>query len=248
MTTLAALALVGRGEHDLDATVARCFRDPSDLLDNHPFVPEDDTQYPDLRREGPVAETPPSLLHRLRANPGDRDAWEHFDALYRPLLSSWLQRHGLQDHDRDDLVQEILTAVVREMPRFQYDPEKGRFRDWLRQVVVNRLRGFWRQRQARPRATGDDGFQVRVLEQLADHRGDLARQWDQEHDLYVVRRFLEMVRGDFAPTTWLAFERLLAGALPAAVAAELGMSVNAVYLARAGILQRLREEMAGLVG
>jgi len=187
------------------------------------------------------------LLNRLRANPDDRAAWEHFDALYRPLLTSWLQRHALQPHDRDDLLQEVLAAVVRAMPGFQYDPEKGRFRDWLRQILVNRLREFWRQRQAHPRATGDDGFQERVLEQLEDPHGDLARQWDQEHDRHVVQRFLEVVRRDFAPTTRQAFERLLAGDRPAVVAAELGMSVNAVYLARSGILRRLREEMAGLV-
>lgn len=194
-----------------------------------------------------MAPTPPSLLYRLCSNPGDRAAWDHFDALYRPLLLYWLQRHGLQSHDCDDLLQEILTVVVREIPAFQYDPQKGRFRDWLRQILVNRLREFWRLRKARPLATGDDGFQERVLEQLEDPGGNLARQWDQEHDYHVVRRFLEVVRRDFAPTTWLAFERMLAGARPSAVAAELGMSVNAVYLARSSILHRLREEMAGLL-
>jgi len=95
-----------------------------------------------------MAQTFPSLLQRLRANPGDRAAWEHFDTLYRPLLTSWLQRNALQHHYMDDQLQEVLAAVVREMPSFQYNPEKGRFRDWLRQILVNRLREFWRQRQA----------------------------------------------------------------------------------------------------
>jgi RNA polymerase sigma-70 factor (ECF subfamily) len=194
-----------------------------------------------------VSQTPASLLNRLREAPGDGEAWRHFDDLYRPLLTSWLQRHGLQAHDRDDLLQNVLAAVVRELPGFPYDPAKGRFRDWLRAILANRLRAFWRECRARPRATGDSGFQVQVLEQLEDPASELSRRWDQEHDRHVVRRFLEVVRRDFAPRTWQAFERLLAGEKPAAVAADLGLSRNAVYLARAGILKRLREEMAGLV-
>ncbi len=194
-----------------------------------------------------MTQTPVSLLNRLRTTPGDAEAWRHFDQLYRPLLTTWLRRHGLQSHDVEDLLQEILATVVREMPRFHYDPEKGRFRDWLRAILVNRLRTFWRERKARPKATGDGDFQAQVLDQLEASGSEQARLWDEEHDRHVVRRFLEMVRGDFAAKTWRAFERLLAGEKPAAVAADLGLSVNAVYLAKAGILKRLREEMSGLL-
>jgi RNA polymerase sigma-70 factor (ECF subfamily) len=194
-----------------------------------------------------VDQTPPSLLQRLCADPGDSAAWQHFDELYRPLLTSWLGRHALQAHDIEDLVQDVLAAVVREMPRFRYDPVKGRFRSWLRTVLVNRLREFWRQRRGRPQATGDSDFYVGVLEQLEAPDSELARLWDQEHDRHVVRRFLDVVRRDFAPATWQAFERLMAGEQPAAVALALNLSVNAVYLAKAGIVKRLREEMADLL-
>ena len=186
-----------------------------------------------------------SLLNRLRTTPGDADAWRHFDDLYRPLLTSWLRRHALQPHDVEDVLQDVLTAVVREMPQFQYDPEKGRFRDWLRSILVNRLRGFWRERKARPRAIDD--VQLQVLDQLEAPGSAQAHLWDQEHDRHVVSRFLDRVRGDFAPNTWREFECLMNGEKPATVAANLGLSVNAVYMAKSSILKRLREEMSGLV-
>jgi RNA polymerase sigma factor (sigma-70 family) len=192
-----------------------------------------------------VAQTPVSLLNLLRTSPGDADAWRRFDELYRPLLTSWLRRHALQPHDVEDLLQDVLAAVVREMPRFHYNAEKGRFRDWLRAVLVNRLRTFWRERKAHPTTIGD--FQLQLLDQLEAPESEQARLWDQEHDRHVVGRFLDRVRGDFAPNTWRAFEGLMDGAKPAAVAANLGLSVNAVYLARAGILKRLREEMSGFL-
>jgi RNA polymerase sigma-70 factor (ECF subfamily) len=188
-----------------------------------------------------VSETPVSLLNRLRDTPGDNDAWRCFHDIYRPLLTSWLRRHGLQNHDLDDLLQEILAAVVRALPQFQYDPARGRFRAWLRTILVNRLRQFWRERQA------SGGFQLGVLEQLEDPRADLTHQWDEEHDRHVVGRFLEIVRRDFSATTWQAFERRMAGEKAASIAAALRLTPNAVHLARSSVLHRLREEMNGLV-
>jgi RNA polymerase sigma-70 factor (ECF subfamily) len=194
-----------------------------------------------------VTETPLSLLNRLRANPGDSDAWNHFDALYRPLLTSWLRRHALQAHDVEDLLQDILATLVRELPHFEYDPAKGRFRNWLRAILTNRLRAFWRECQRRPRATGDSDFHLHILDQLESPDSEVVRLWDLEHDLGVVRRFLELIRRDFTPTTWQAFERVLAGEGATAVAADLGLTVNAVYLARSHILKRLREELSGIL-
>ena len=72
-----------------------------------------------------MSQTPLSLLHRLREAPEDADAWRRIDDIYRPLLPGWLRRYSLQQHDADNLVQDILHAVAGEMPHFRYDPARG---------------------------------------------------------------------------------------------------------------------------
>jgi RNA polymerase sigma factor (sigma-70 family) len=196
------------------------------------------------RRELSVAQTPPSLLNRLREHPDDAGAWLRFDDLYRPLLQTWLRRYAVQCQDADDLVQQVLEVVVREMPRFHYEPAKGRFRAWLRSIMVNQLRAFWRSQQSRPKA--DSKFFDHILEQLEDEKSDLSRLWDQEHDQHVSRRLLALIEPDFSPTTWQAFRRLMDGAKAKGIAADLGISANAVYLAKSSVIKRLREEIEGL--
>lgn len=196
------------------------------------------------RPEFSVAQTPPSLLNRLREHPDDADAWRRFDDLYRPLLQTWLRRYAVQPQDADDLVQQVLEVVVREMPGFHYEPAKGRYRAWLRSILVNQLRGFWRSQQSRPKA--DSKFFDRILEELEDENSDLSRLWEQEHDQHVSRRLLALIEPDFSPTTWQAFRRLMDGAKAKKVAADLGISVNAVYLAKSSVIKRLREEIEGL--
>jgi RNA polymerase sigma-70 factor (ECF subfamily) len=193
-----------------------------------------------------LPDTPVSLLERLRLHP-DPGSWQRLVALYTPLIRDWLRWHNLQPPDADDLSQDVLTVVVRELPNFQHDLRPGAFRRWLRTVTVNRVRGFWRARQSRPMAVGDSPFEA-VLDQLEDAHSDLSRRWDEEHDRHVVRRLLELLEPEFEPATWRAFRALaLEGRATRDVAAELGTTTNAVRIAKSRVLSRFRQEIAGLI-
>jgi len=193
-----------------------------------------------------MLETSQSLLERARAGP-DAEAWRRLVDLYTPLLHAWIRRYALQHSDAEDIVQEVLGTLARELPAFRYDPQRGAFRSWLRAILVHRLQAFFCGRQSRPQpAGGSDG--ALLLEQFADPASDLSRLWDQEHDRHVAHRLLAAIQPDFEATTWRAFQRTtLDGIKPAAVAAELGMSVNAVFIAKSRVVRRLRKEMQGLV-
>ena len=115
-------------------------------------------------------------------------------------------------------------------------------------MVVNRMREFRRSRPRVPVATGNSDFQAR-LGQLEDPESPLSRVWDEEHDRFVANRLLDMIAGDFEPATWQAFLLLtVEGRGAADVAAQLDVSVNAVYIAKSRVMARLQQELAGLVG
>jgi RNA polymerase sigma-70 factor (ECF subfamily) len=202
------------------------------------------THHPSPDRDSTISETSFSLLERLRVQ-SDSVSWKRFVDLYGPLLLGWLRRQGVSPHDADDLVQEVLGVVVRELPAFQHNQRTGAFRAWLRTILVNRLRAFWRARRTQPVAQGGAAPD---LEEMEDFRDDLTRLEDQEHDRYILRRLMELLEPEFAPTTWQAFQRVaLQGQSASAAAADLGLSVNAVWLARSRVLRRLREESRGLL-
>ena len=132
-----------------------------------------------------MPETSVSLLERLRLQP-DSASWQRLVDLYTPLLRDWLRRYALQPSDADDVTQDVMAVVVREMPSFRHDLRAGAFRRWLRNIMVNRLRVLWRGRRSQPVATGDSDFE-QMLDQLADPDSHLSQRWDQEHDQHVVR-------------------------------------------------------------
>jgi RNA polymerase sigma-70 factor (ECF subfamily) len=186
-----------------------------------------------------------SLLQRAQGG-ADTAAWPRLVALYQPLLRSWLHRCQVPHHDVDDLVQEVLAVVVRELPHFKHPGHAGAFRGWLRAILANRMKSFWRAGRCRPQ-TGDEHF-LELAERMATDDHELSRLWDQEHDAHVLGRLLELIDQEFEPTTVQAFRQVtLAGQKAEAVAADLGISVAAVYIAKSRVLRRLREEAAGLV-
>ena len=182
--------------------------------------------------------TPVSLLDRLR-RPDDPAAWERFVRLYTPLLYYWARRLGCQEPDAADLVQDVLTQLVRKLPDFTYDPDKS-FRSWLRTVLLN----TWRNHQRRAELPQDA---TAGLDDLAipDPASFLE---EAEYRQWLVGRALELMRSEFQPATWKAFWECVVAERPAAeVARELGLTENAVYLAKGRVLRRLRRELAGLL-
>jgi RNA polymerase sigma-70 factor (ECF subfamily) len=183
--------------------------------------------------------TSASLLQRLR-QPNQPDAWTRFVKLYTPLLLFWARRLGLQDADASDLLQDVFATLVRKLPEFRYDPQNS-FRSWLRTVLLNRWRNRARQRLPAP------------LEGDAPALADLAAPEDEafgeaEYRQHLVARALQLMQAEFPPRMWKAcWEHVVAGRPAVEVAAELGIAAGTVYVAKARILSRLREELEGLL-
>ncbi len=181
-------------------------------------------------------DTPHSLLEGLLDH-GDAASWGRFVTLYEPLIRNWA-RPLIADGAIDDVVQEVLTTLLEALPDFRHNRRPGAFRSWLKTVTHHRIRRHW-DRRAR--------FE-HVLEDLEDPEGGLSKAWDSEHDHHVLNLPLTLVRPEFEPATWLAFTRTVIDDRPAlAVAEELGVFVNSVYIAQARALKRLRREGRGLI-
>jgi RNA polymerase sigma-70 factor (ECF subfamily) len=163
------------------------------------------------------------------------------------LIRGWIYSYGIRGADADDLVQEVLTVVSQELSKFNHNERTGAFRNWLRKILVHRLQNYWRARNKHPSARGGSDL-VDQLKQLEDDGSGLSRIWNEQHDRDVMARLMELVRSRFQPKTWEAFHRqMLDGQKPAEVAAELGMTLGSVYMARNRVLTALRGEAEGLV-
>ena len=191
-------------------------------------------------------ETSASLLDSLR-DASDEFAWNRLVDLYAPLVRGWRKRHGAAHGDIDDVVQEVLTIVVRRFPEFRRQPQTGAFRAWLRTITANCLRDHWRRSNKQPAAVGGSNF-GKIIDQLEDPHSGISKLWDREHDDHVIRYLLARIRPDFSEQTWRAFQRFAMDGLSAdEVARELGITANAVFIAKSRVMSSLRRQGQGLI-
>jgi RNA polymerase sigma factor (sigma-70 family) len=192
----------------------------------------------------PLPDTRATLLARLR-DPADGDAWREFTRLYAGVVYGFARRRGLQDADAADLMQDVLRSVAGHVGQLEYDPARGRFRNWLFTITRNKLYSFLDGQRRRVRATGDPDTRDRLTEVEAPSDGEA--EWDKEYERQQFAVAADQVRGEFMSSTWKAFwGTAVEGRKPQDVGAELGLSPGAVYVAKSRVLSRLREKVREL--
>lgn len=175
-----------------------------------------------------------SLLLRL-ANPSDGAAWTDFVDRYGELIRRFCRQRGLQTSDADDVTQDVLVSLTKAMPGFRYDPEKGRFRSYLKTIVV---RAIARRSCQKDPATSLERVDELTRAGLEDAGVEAA--WEAEWRRYHVRTAMGAIEKEYNAHDVEAFRRYaLAQQDAASVADALGLSVDQVYQAKSRITRRL---------
>lgn len=197
------------------------------------------TPLPSLSRMSQF-DTRSTLLFRVR-DAQDQAAWSEFVELYMPLVFSYALKMGLQEADAADAAQETLLLVVRAIPSFQYDSEKGSFRGWLLTILRNQLRRKANKAKHQTPGSGD----TRILRILQEQPGrEELEAWGREYQLHLFHWAANRIRSLFREPTWLAFWlTTVDGVSISSAAAQLGISEGAVYIARSRVLARIRQEI-----
>lgn len=189
------------------------------------------------------ADTSTSLLRRLRQEPANEVAWRTFVDRYGGLLRGWCRKWGLQEADADDVTQNVMLELSRQMRAFEYDPQQS-FRGWLRTITHRSWARFIeaRKKHAHSRPAPE-------LESLLTPtaRDDFLSHLEAESQRELVERAKEVVSLRVQPRTWQAFLLMTDHHLPAAeVGRRLGMKEATVYVARSKVQRMLRDEVSRL--
>ena len=186
---------------------------------------------------------PPSLLERVRANDGR--ARERLTRPCAPLVYAWVRRGGVPEADAPDVTQDVFLELARSLARFRRDQPGDTFTGWVRTIARRRAADHARARTTLAVGGSDARRELEQLPVPPELSGPPESDPDRAE---VLRRGLELVRGAVAEKTWKAFEATsVHGRPPADVAAELGMTVGAVWVAKSRVLKRLRDELDGIV-
>lgn len=172
--------------------------------------------------------TPTALLTRIAADAAGEDeaVWTELVELYQPAMRGFLLKHGAQDSDIDDLVQNVFAKLVGILREGKYDKSRGRFRAYLSTLLFHELIGSIRKARVRMEhrrvPVGEDSAVVEP-EALAA----VECEWLAECHEAAVRHVLENTAlAETSKTVFRELERT--GDTCEAVAKRLGVSAASV--------------------
>jgi RNA polymerase sigma-70 factor, ECF subfamily len=185
--------------------------------------------------------TASNLLQAARAS--DADAWRELVERYSWLVFQWCRNAGLSSQDAADIVQSVMAQVAAYLGDFEKDGRPGAFRRWLRTITRTKIADFLRSDAKQPRGEGGSTAQ-RLLLALPD--GPPSSDGEDAASETRRKRIWELVdrlEDEFAESTWQAFWlTVIENQTTGDVAAALGLTPNAVRIAKWRVLQRLRAE------
>ena len=186
-----------------------------------------------------------SLLQRVCRAPDDA-SWEEFLNYYRDYLYGMARKTGLSHEDAEEVVQNVCVNILKALPQFEYDKDRGRFRSWLATIIANEARMLLRKRRGHLESMDrhrQESVRVYLSRCDPDIPGQIA---EEEWRAYVTRLAWDKVRPHFSSHYLEAFEMLSKGVRAADVASQLGLNRSSVYVYRKRIEDRLREEVIRL--
>jgi RNA polymerase sigma factor (sigma-70 family) len=180
-----------------------------------------------------------TLLGRLRDG-ADVLAWDEFFGRYWPMIHALARYHGCSEHTAEEVVQDVVLKVFENRDVFRYDPQRGRFRDWLATVIRNQVTERRRRPSERIRAQGDVSSDAPPEPPGIEAEPD--RQWEAIFEQSLLAAMLDVVRRQVKPETYMAFELLTLREMRwPAVCRTTGLSRSAAYRAKRRGLDRLRQ-------
>ncbi len=174
----------------------------------------------------------------------DRDsdgAWRAFCERYELMLLNLVRRAGIRDQDAFDVVQETLAAFVSSFREGKYDEARGRLRAWLKGIAINKIREARRRLGRQERQVADNPGSTAFMDRVPDDDNELENAFEEEWEQAVLAAGIRQVRTEVESQTFVAFKRYaIDGQTADAVAEELGISRDAVYVCKSRVLSRLQ--------
>jgi RNA polymerase sigma factor (sigma-70 family) len=190
-----------------------------------------------------------SLLTSLK-NGGSTAEWEVFYALYAEPIFGLARRAGLIESDAQDVVQETMMAITRALVKFEYDPQRGKFRNWVLRIATNKTHDAYRRQQRQRAHLIDVGTTpISELNPATIHTGaaDAALESAWRHEL--IRKALSLLElnSGIKPKTLAIFRAVaIDDQSPATVAREHGVTQGLVNQIRSRITAKIKQLVTDL--
>lgn len=183
-----------------------------------------------------------TLIQRAK-DPNDETAWNDFVEYYREFIQMVIRQLGFKGNENDDLAQETLLAIWKNLPNFEYDQEKAKFRTWLSRIIKSKLIDQYRKSKS----------QKQLKDKIKEHHDEeplnepeIDQMIEKEWEVHLIKLALKNLSAQVNESSFKLFEYSMNGLSDQEIADKLSMQVASVNRQKNRLKKRLSQEIANL--
>ena len=183
-----------------------------------------------------------TLIQRAK-DPNDETAWQDFVEYYKDFIQMVIRQLGFKGSENDDLAQETLLAIWKNLPKFEYDQEKAKFRTWLSRIVKSKLIDQYRKTKSQRQ------LKEKIKEQTIEeplNEPEIDQIIEKEWEVHLIKLALKNLASQVNESSFKLFEYSLNGMSDSEIAEKLSMQVSSVNRQKNRLKKRLSQEVANL--
>ena len=182
-----------------------------------------------------------TLLDKIKSK-NDNDSWDDYDRYYRSYIYALLRKMKINHHDCEDLAQLVLLKSWRNLPKFNYDKNRGKFRTWLAVMTRNITRDFINSKSVR-----NQNQEIEFIEDcFQDTDSEFEKKVEAEWQIYISDMAWGNIKDNFKSHIILAFELAMDGHPVKEIAQQLGLAESSVSVYKNRVSKALMKEIIRL--
>ena len=187
-----------------------------------------------------IRNTRKTLIQKIKEQYNE-PSWTYFVDNYKPYILKVLLNIGVSKSDCEDLTQDVLLAVWKQIPRFEYKSERSSFRSWLLTITKNKAMTYFNAMNSRQKRDFDN-FKNSLNSVIPDIYKIAEEQWM----LFISRKAIENIKQDFSKKVFSVFEKFNAGNNVVEIAKDAEIDDNTVYTYNVRVKKAIKKEIIRL--
>jgi RNA polymerase sigma factor (sigma-70 family) len=191
------------------------------------------------------ARTRITLIQRIQQDQRDEVCWVDFVDCYRNYVHAIIRGFNLEESLCDDLLQETLLRLWKDLPKFEYRPNQCKFRTWLGIVTRNVVKTYLKSKAGRNARQNVEYVEAyHAVDAVSD--ADIERLSELEWKVFITEKAVENLRGSLSAKIMTVLEGTLAGRSTEDLARELEVTPASLHVYRQRGRNAMKKEILRL--
>ena len=186
-----------------------------------------------------------TLIQRIQQNHEDETSWEDFVESYKNYIYVIISNFNLKPDLNEDLLQNVLIRLWKDLPKFEYRPGQCKFRTWLSLVTRNIVKDYLKSK------AGNNSKKEVQYETALDHMNrvsepEVEKMAEREWKVFIAEKAYDNIKDELSDKVRAVFDLAMKDVSDEEIEKQIGIAASSVRVYKQRARNALIKEITRL--